>query len=234
MKKLLFLIFIVCAANSTQAQEPELLETNWYIDYLILDDVTYNNPIVNAIGILDPNMVFDVDVAYAAMHPESDSFFANVSYDPVDPAFTFANMGITLPGCQAYCEFAGKYFELLIGDFVETNFTYEIIVNSDDSLSLTITRTDGNFAVYQDSRILGTEDTALSKVRLFPNPTTDILFISELDNIQHLVAYDRIGRKLLEIVPEGNSIDVSSLPQGLYFLEIISHTQKEIFNFIKK
>lgn len=94
MKKLLLLICFCGLANNTYAQEPELLETEWYIGYFELDNVTYNNPIVNAVGVVNSNMGFETDYAYAVMDPESDSFFAEVIYDAVDPAFTFINMGI--------------------------------------------------------------------------------------------------------------------------------------------
>jgi len=234
MKKILLLVCFLFLANYTYAQEPELLNTDWYIDYFELDNVTYNNPIVNAIGIINPNMGFETDNAYAVMDPESDSFFADVVYDPIDPAFTFINMGITLPGCQLWCDFAPKYFDFLVDDFVEANFTYEIIFNTDGTRTLIMTRDDGNFAVFQDSKILGINDKALSKVGLFPNPTTDLLYIdSEFGVIEQLTVYDRTGRQVLKQTPEGNAIDVSILPQGLYFIEITVDAEKAIQKFIK-
>jgi len=234
MKKLLLLICICCTVYNTSAQDPELLANEWFIDYFELEGETYNNPIVNAIGIVNSNMAFEADYAYAIMDPESDSFFAEVIYDAEDPAFTFINMGITLPGCYAWCEFASKYFEFLIGDFVEANFTYEIIDNGDGSLTLIMTRDDGNFAVYQDSKILGINDKSLATIQVYPNPTSDLLFIdSEFDVIQQLAVYDQMGRQILSVTPEENSIDVSFLPQGLYFLEITSGNLKTIQNFIK-
>jgi len=235
MKKLLLLVCFLCLANTSHAQDPELLDNEWFIDYFELDNVTYNNPIVNAIGIINSNMVFDENMAYGIMDPESDSFFADVIYDPIDPAFTFENMGITLPGCNAHCEFAAKYFDFLVDDFIEANFTYEIITNGDDTLTLIMTRDDGNFAVFQDSKILGIDDQALSQVRLFPNPTTDLLFIdSEFDTIKQLVVYDNMGRQISSLTPQENSIDVSILPQGLYFLEVTMDTQRTIHKFIKR
>lgn len=234
MKKLLLVICFIGIANNTYAQDPALLDNEWFIDYFELDGVTYNNPIVNAIGIINSNMAFEADQAYAIMDPESDSFFAEVIYDAEDPAFTFINMGITLPGCYAWCEFASKYFEFLIGDFIEADFTYEIITNGDGTLTLIMTRDDGNFAVFQDSKILGLNDNALSPVRLFPNPTTDLLFIdSQLDMTEQLTIFDRTGRQVLQQTPQRNSIDVSILSQGLYFLEITSGDLKTIQKFIK-
>jgi hypothetical protein len=222
-------------ANHNYAQEPELLETDWYIDYFELDNVTYNNPIVNAFGIINSNMDFETNIAYAYIHPESDSFFADIMYDPIDPAFTFFNMGITLPGCQAWCEFAGKYFEFLIDDFVEANFTYEIISNSDGTLTLILTRDDGNFAVYQDSKILGINEKALSKVRLFPNPTTDALFLyTENQIVKELTIYTIGGKKVMQPDVNDQKIDVSLFPAGLYFLEIRTENGRVVERFIKE
>lgn len=235
MKKLLLLICLFALANNTYAQEPALIDVDWYVDYVVLDDVTHENPIVNAIGIINANLFLDEVSVGGVIHPESDSFFGDVIYDPVDPAFSFINMGITLPGCQNYCEFAAKYFDFLVDDFIEANFTYEILTNGDGKQTLIMTRDDGNFAVFQDSKILGLNDNALSTVRLFPNPTTDLLFIdSEFDTIQQLSVYDSTGRQVLNMTPEENSIDVSILPQGLYFLEVIMVSHKTVQKFIKR
>jgi len=234
MKKLLLLICIVGLANHSSAQEPELLETNWYIDYFELDNVTYNNPIVNAIGVVNSNMGFETDSAYAIMDPESDSFFTDVIYNPIDPAFTFQNMGITLPGCHAWCDFTGKYFEFLIDDFVEANFTYEIITNSDSSLTLIMTRDDGNFAVFQDSKILGINDKALSNVRIYPNPTADLLFIdSQQTIVDAITIYNLSGKKVVQAQLIDRTIDVSAIPVGMYFMEITSENNRTVQKFIK-
>ncbi|MEM7086413.1 MAG: T9SS type A sorting domain-containing protein [Bacteroidota bacterium] len=234
MKKILLLICVFGLANNTFAQEPELLETDWYIDYFTLDDVTYNNPIVNAVGIINSNMGFETDYAYAVMDPESDSFFADVVYDPVDPAFTFINMGITLPGCNAWCDFANKYFELLIDDFIEAHFTYEIITNSDNTLTLIMTRDDGNFAVFQDSKILGINDNTLSKVRLFPNPTSDLLFISsEQAIVDTITIFDLSGKRIPLTLSADRSVDISAIPEGMYFMEITSENDRIVQKFIK-
>lgn len=235
MKKLLLLICFIGFANNTYAQDPALLDNEWFIDYFELDGVTYNNPIVNAIGIINSNMAFETDHAYAIMDPESDSFFAEVTYDPVDPALTFFNMGITLPGCYAWCEFASKYFDFLIDDFVQANFTYEIIDNGDDTQTLIMTRDDGNFAVFQDSKILGLDEQSLSAVRVFPNPTHDLLFIeSESEKIEQVAIYDNTGRQIVSTTTVDNSIDVSNLTRGLYFLEITTENGKAVERFIKE
>ena len=234
MKKILLLICFLCLANTTYAQDPALLENDWYIDYVELDNVTYNNPIVNAIGIINPNMVFDENMAYGVMDPESDSFFTDVTYDPIDPAFSFENMGITLPGCNAWCEFAAKYFDFLVDDFIQANFTYEITTNGDGSLTLIMTRDDGNFAVFQDSKILGLNDKALSKVRIFPNPTTDLLFIdSQQTTVDAITIYNLNGKKVLQTQLIDETIDVSAIPVGMYFMEITTENGRTVQKFIK-
>ena len=234
MKKILLLICFLCLANTSYAQDPELLDNDWYIDYVELDNVTYNNPIVNAIGIINPNMVFDENMAYGVMDPESDSFFTDVIYDPIDPAFSFENMAITLPGCNAWCEFAAKYFDFLVDDFIQSNFTYEITTNGDGSLTLIMTRDDGNFAVFQDSKILGINDKALSKVSIFPNPTTDLLFIdSQQTIVDAITIYNLNGKIVIQAQLIDRTLDVSTIPVGMYFMEITTENGRTVQKFIK-
>ena len=64
--------------------------------------------------------------------------------------------------------------------------------------------------------------TAGPKVTLHPNPVEDGLTISGLNGsyIYNINIYNQIGQKIVEIKQVDNSIDVSSLPSGLYLFEI--------------
>ena len=115
----------------------------------------------------------------------------------------------------------------------------DIAIQQDDKILLAgTTRVDGDFSIglarYHSALSLGINDKELSNVRLYPNPTTDLLFIdSEFDVIEQLTIYDNTGRQVLNMAPEGNSIDVSFLPQGLYFLKITVDDANSIQKFIK-
>jgi Secretion system C-terminal sorting domain len=234
MRKLVLSVIIVLTFPAGYAQPPDLGDPDWYIDYIVLDGITHESPITAMGGFINPNLVFEVNMAYGIVDPESDSFFAMVSYDPVNPEFTFTEPAITLPGCQAYCQFAIVYFELLAGDYIEVNFSYEIVDNGNDTQRLTIIRADGNIAVFNDFPPLGIDDLALTRVSVYPNPVSNDLFISSEITIESISVFSISGKKVMEQKNIDNSIDVSALPQGMYFLELISENGKAVQKFIKQ
>jgi len=61
-----------------------------------------------------------------------------------------------------------------------------------------------------------------AEVRIYPNPADDHIIIefSDESKITSAIFYDKSGRKVLEISPSGNELDVSSLSPGLYLLKL--------------
>jgi hypothetical protein len=58
---------------------------------------------------------------------------------------------------------------------------------------------------------------------LTPNPASDhILIASAKQPVDMVELYDMKGQKMLRQVPDAGSIDVSTLPSGLYFIRIYS------------
>jgi hypothetical protein len=234
MKKLL--VFSLCSILQTaNAQPPELMETNWFVDHIVLDGVTYLSPIIGVNGVVNPNIEFDETISFAVLDPESDSFFSDIIYDPNDQEFTFTEPHITLPGCNLYCDFAMKYFELLAGDFLDVHFTYEILITDAGNLFLVLTDDAGNQAFYQDTPILGVSDLSQPKLIIYPNPTSNLLFISsERAVIQKIAAYNLGGKVVIEASENLTQLDVTKLPAGIYFAEITSAEGIVIQKFIKK
>jgi len=235
MKKTLLVLSLCCVVQIANAQLHEILkETDWYVDHVVLDGETYPTPLVNVVGIVDPNIVFDEDIAYAVVDPESDSFFSDVTYDPVENAFVFIMPGITLPGCQQYCDFAQVYFEFLFGDGENVPFTYEIFVTDSGAYFLIIMDEFGNEAHYQDTPILGSDNLELSKTMVYPNPVSNLLFISsERAVVQKIAIFDVTGQLVLEQTGETSQMDVSMLNGGIYFAEITSEEGRTVHKFLK-
>ncbi len=235
MKNVLLSLILLCVLQIANGQPPELLETNWYIDHIILDGVTYPTPIVNQIGIVNPNIEFEETFATAVLDPESDSFFSDIIYDPNDQEFTFTEPNITLPGCNLWCDFAIVYFGFLAGDFLDVHFTYEILITDAGNLFLVLTDDEGNQAFYQDTPILGVSDLSRSKLIIYPNPTSGVLFISsEGAVIEKIAIYNLSGQLVLEESDDLTQLDVSALITGLYFAEIISEEGKTVQRFFKE
>lgn len=74
-------------------------------------------------------------------------------------------------------------------------------------------------------------ETATNNILLFPNPTTGIFAVAADFLIQGVELYDMYGRKVFEqnkIKKEKTEINISNLPDNIYFIKIIS--QNKIYN----
>ena len=67
---------------------------------------------------------------------------------------------------------------------------------------------------------LSTEDFDQQKIKVYPNPVTDLLHFGENGTIKKVSFYDITGRMVKTTLTEGkNSIDVSTLKKGTYVVE---------------
>ena len=80
------------------------------------------------------------------------------------------------------------------------------------------------------------ENVAKNKILVYPNPTNKFLNFS-LDKIDNHMfeVYNTLGQIIIsgKIINNENSVDVSGLKQGLYFLNIYSKNQSVTTKFIK-
>lgn len=67
------------------------------------------------------------------------------------------------------------------------------------------------------------EDNKKGDIRVFPNPTTDVLQVMHPTDAEELIVYDASGRVIYAVKPNFSlqtTIDVSHLPMGVYLLFI--------------
>ncbi len=78
-----------------------------------------------------------------------------------------------------------------------------------------------------------TEKITTSNFYVFPNPTNDYLHIKGLVK-GDLIIYDLLGMGVLQFnIQNGESIDISSLAKGIYFIKCISGGHTRLGKFIK-
>ncbi|MEY2997458.1 MAG: hypothetical protein RIQ82_838, partial [Bacteroidota bacterium] len=83
---------------------------------------------------------------------------------------------------------------------------------------------------------LNTDDSEPDQFRIYPNPSSDQLQIKGA--FQNRLDYrisNNLGQVLLEGVVKGeaNSIDINSLPAGIYFIALFDRTSQQIQRIIK-
>jgi hypothetical protein len=80
----------------------------------------------------------------------------------------------------------------------------------------------------------------INQINVYPNPTCDYIIISESaisKKANSILLYDINGKVILirEIIRVGNSINVSSLPEGIYFVKVIyNDNSSAVAKFVKR
>lgn len=82
----------------------------------------------------------------------------------------------------------------------------------------------------KQSSSLGVKEFTSNKFTIYPNPTSNSLYVSGINDIESLEIFDLNGRQLIKKA-DANSVDISELSKGVYFIKL---NDKEIFKFIKK
>ncbi|MEG0925919.1 PQQ-dependent sugar dehydrogenase [Chryseobacterium sp.] len=147
--------------------------------------------------------------------------------------------GYVYRGSQ-YPSLQGKYF---FADYCSTQIG---ILNTDNSITWTTPYSGNNFSTFgQNSQkelyvaavnsgkifkittgTLGTQEiNHLGTIKIYPNPASKEVFINEIKDKKvtaEIISTD--GRKVLEtgVVTEGQRIDISKIPTGVYFINLKS------------
>ena len=91
----------------------------------------------------------------------------------------------------------------------------------DDILNPSINST---LVIPEGSSTLGTEETLVDNLILYPNPTKDVLNLGTVGNLNGAFysVFDITGRRVANAVLNSKSIDVSNLSSGNYILRVVS------------
>ncbi|MGY0392211.1 T9SS type A sorting domain-containing protein [Bizionia sp. KMM 8389] len=144
------------------------------------------------------------------LDPATDNLNLDAEYKP-----TSASNYIVDQGDNAYYDVA------LFGDLD--------LAGNDRIFNTTI-----DLGVYEYNSTLGLEDDIYDfELKLYPNPASDRLFIKSNKTINRLTIYNVNGQVIKQIHSISNGVDVSSLPTGLYFLNIKTAKGEISKKFIK-
>ena len=61
-------------------------------------------------------------------------------------------------------------------------------------------------------------------IQIFPNPATTFITIHIIEGIaiEEAIIYNHLGQKVLNAKPVNNTVDVSELKTGIYFIEVVT------------
>lgn len=82
--------------------------------------------------------------------------------------------------------------------------------------------------------ISSTDESDLPEVSISPNPTNGIIELDLVD-FEHarIIVTDMYGRQVLNPTTSNNRIDISSLPKGIYYLQIMDKNRKSTISVVK-
>lgn len=105
--------------------------------------------------------------------------------------------------------------------------TYTITYNVMDAAGNTAAEVTRTVNV---SALLNVEENEVENLEIYPNPTSDTLFISR--EVEKVIIYTITGQKILET--NNNSIEMSSYGSGVYLVHIFANKGNTVKRVMKK
>lgn len=95
-----------------------------------------------------------------------------------------------------------------------------IIMSSNINMTTSLTLIDNLFYTKGTTQVLSVTENDVKSIAMYPNPTSDYLFVKGLRNTTPYKISDNLGRviKTGNITTASNKIDVNFLSKGIYFL----------------
>ena len=86
--------------------------------------------------------------------------------------------------------------------------------------------------VYGSLNNTNTQEVVQEKIRVYPNPTTDLIYLENLKSFEKVEIYDLIGN--LKGIHHHDVIDISNFSNGIYLFKLISESTTTLIKVIKK
>lgn len=237
MKKLVLTLLFGVVCFYTNAQNPDLYQTWYLVSYEYdLGEIYYVSDIDPPIS---PFMTIDENLNFTGQ--ACNEYGGVFSYISNDDTLLLEEFDLCLCGTcnnppQSHIDFEDDYFDYFIPSQVYNYELYHVDIPDEDPFDDLILFTFAGFDLrFRNIPILSTPDNKLNRLKIFPNPASDKINIYFGQNkIDSFTIYSISGQKVLEVNSQTNSINVSALPKGMYFMEVSTSEGKIMKKFIKK
>lgn len=225
MKAKLSLIFLIFSFFSGFAQDQDIVGT-WYVRAFVTDLEPDQN-ISNNSSIGDPTLVIDADYSFTGL-AGCNTFSGQFVYDAANDRFATQNFATTMNTCDLESQ---TYFE--------NSYYYELNDSGpnqifSDGFDLNLWQGAYFGMVFQKDPFLGTTNYLKDRIKIYPNPVTEKLYISsETNNLKEYAIYSSLGNIVLEGSLDEDFIDVSELSKGVYFLKVFSEEGNIVKRLLK-
>lgn len=222
MKKLLIAI-TACWSFQVYSQDPDLVRT-WYLTFVQTTDLATPYYVSEISPAIQPYLEIFEDFTF--MGEGACNSFEGIVTFPYPVAFETTAFSYTTADCgiQIHNSFENSYFSFMQGggEFHITSDNNGLILYIDTILM--------GAAIFQDYP-LSTNSFLLNNITLYPNPVKSNLYLNTNTVVlTKIEVYSASGKKVVEKSRNTNTIDLSNLKSGIYFLKL--HT--EDFFTVKK
>jgi hypothetical protein len=235
MKKTLFFLLF---GGSLFAQNAELLNNNWHISQMTINNQTTISPVMQVST--GTSMFMNAGSGYSFNSAYYNTAVSGITFSTTTDSFTRQGGGCTLAmyngtNAAAAQDYDQKNCDFFITSVSGTIFNYQILNNGGTSKTLIITNsTTGNKIYYNNAAFLSAQENNLQKsILIYPNPVKEILIIENIENDLSVKVFNMIG----QLVYEGKSadkkvkIDTQNFAAGQYILIV---NGKKPYQFIKE
>ncbi|MFT4850164.1 MAG: heat shock protein HslJ [Sediminicola sp.] len=228
MKNILLLLISLFYGLQSFAQDPELYKT-WYLREVFndLNTVVVQNisPPINPILTISETLSFNGEAA-------CNTFSGTMSFDIATNRLEMLSFIKTNNTCNepAHVNFETEFFP-----FFEIGNSFQAFVSNETNGQQTLATIGPWYPhLVLKNYVLNVAKKDKLVIAVYPNPVADILFINpEGSTIDNINIYSLQGKLVLSENYALETIDVSDLSEGLYFIEISSSEGKSIQKFVK-
>jgi Secretion system C-terminal sorting domain len=233
------LLFVTDIEDNVATYRNELIQeyvfNEYYLQYMIINGEDIFVPVngESFIPTIEFQSTNDPAVATYSGNSGCTLFNGTLTYNGINHELTLVDNSIGTDECtnQSNIDYEALYREFLFVNQPET-FRYAFFI-VDGEIIFYLRDIDDNYAIYSNP-LLSTNDFNKVTYTVYPNPVSNDLFISSEITIESISVFSISGKKVMEQANPNNSIDVSALPQGMYFLELTSENGKAVQKFIKQ
>ena len=107
------------------------------------------------------------------------------------------------------------------------NYSCEAVLGNCTTLSNMIT-------VMIDTTGTAIQDLVFSDLKVYPNPSSNVLNISLREALSSIKIFNTVGSKVKEYEASANQIDIADLETGIYLLELTNQTKHAVIRIVKQ
>ena len=114
-------------------------------------------------------------------------------------------------------------------------YMVEIVMNTPCVLTKSLSSIKSNMASNNpNAGGTGIVETQASTVKVYPNPAQHTLYIESSEAVEQVRVYDVSGRELMQIANPAQSIDVSTLANGIYIIKVKTAQGETVKKIVKQ